>query len=332
MEVNEGKLLVDSQELTVAGNARDIAVNLLYRANNVRTAATLQLSAMILSIIRHGFKPNHPLVVSEKRNGQFLVLCGNRRAQAIEDIFANQPDKAALLFPLGTVPCVVYSGLTEEQEAILRIDHGKDEDRVPLDEFGEYLAIKQLVKAGYDTQAGIAEKMGWFKKEKKTGLTVPNRQKVQPRVNLAQMPQFVEDELRKYCEEPSQSNLRWASVAKLYKAYNEEFRTFPDGDGPLFQAAWLEAISGPKTTDTGIPIKPITPADAEKRAKIVGSRNLRDALMTFAGVGQVSLTDIDGAIVRAETAEAVLTEIANYLGQEDFAELVENAKSAVVSA
>ena len=330
------KLLGDSQSLTVGGVAKLLALHLLFRRDNVRTAATLQLPAMVASIVKHGFKPNHPLVVSEKRDGRYLVLCGNRRAEAIETILANQPEIAERLFPTGEVPCVVYVGLTDEQEAIIRIDHGKDEDRVPLDEFGEFLAIRQLVRAGYDTQAGIAEKMGWYKTSKKTGITEPNRSKVQPRVNLAQLPQFVQDEMQRYCEEPSQSNLRWSSIAKLFKCYNEEFRQFPDGNGPVFQAAWKEALAGPETTGTDLPIKPITPADAEKRSKLVGSRNLRDALMTFAGVGAVSLVDIDGAIVRAESAEATLSEIADYLGEVDFATLVaeasENAKAILADA
>lgn len=321
----------ETQELGVTGTTDDIAINLLYRANNVRTPATLQLPAMVESILRNGYKKNHPLVVSKKRDGRFLVLCGNRRMEGIETIMANHPDKVETLFPSGSIPCVVHNNLTEEQEAILRIDHGPDEDRVALDEFGEFLAIRQLVRAGYDTQTGIAEKMGWYKVSKKTGIKEPNRSKVQQRCNLVQLPQFVQDEMQRYLEEPSQSNLRWSHIAKLYKVYGEEYRAFPDGNGPLFQAAWKECLAGPAVTGTGVPIKPITPADAEKRSKLVGSRNLRDALMTFAGVGQATLSDIDGAIVRAEAAEATLSEIADYLGENDFADLVAEARSAAVA-
>jgi hypothetical protein len=220
----------------------------------------------------------------------------------------------------------VHTGLTEEAEAILRIDHSKDEDRVPLDSWGEFLAIRQLVRAGYDTQAGIAEKMGWEKISKKTGKSEPNRSKVQPRVNLAQLPQFVQDEYERYWTEPSSSNVRVPQIAGLYKAYNEEFRRYPSGDGPVFQAAWSDAMAGPQSKNTALPVRPITPADAEKRAKLVGSSNLRDALMTFAGIGTVSLSDIDGAIVQAEAAQAVLAEIADYLGEEDYAQLVQEAQ------
>lgn len=321
------KLLKDGQDLAVRGNLTEVPIAALYRANNVRTAATLQIDGMIASIKRHGFKPNHPLVVSAKRDGRYLVLCGNRRAEAVETIFANEPDLAAATFPSGCIACVVHSDLTEEQEALLRVDHSVDEDRVPLDEFGEFLAIRQLVRAGYDTQAGIADKMGWFKTNKKTGEREPNRSKVQPRVNLAQLPQFVQDEMARYCAEPSASNLRWSHVATLYKAYNEEFSAYPNGDGPLFRAEWAKATAGPDATDGKVPVKPITPADLEKRAKLVGSRNLRDALMTVAGIGAVSLTDIDGAIVRAETAESVLADIADFLGEKKFAKLVADAGS-----
>lgn len=321
----------ETQELGISGETDDIAINLLYRANNVRTPATLQLPAMVTSILRNGFKKNHPLVVSKKRDGRFLVLCGNRRMEGIETIMANYPDKVETLFPSGSIPCVVHENLTEEQEAILRVDHGPDEDRVPLDEFGEFLAIKQLMHAGYDTQTGIAEKMGWYKVSKKTGIKEPNRSKVQQRCNLVQLPQFVQDEMQRYLEEPSQSNLRWSMIQNLTTIYNKEYREFPNGNGPLFQEAWQKALAGPTVTGTGVPIKPITPADAEKRSKLVGSRNLRDALMTFAGVGQATLSDIDGAIVRAEAAEATLSEIADYLGENDFAELVTEARNAAVA-
>lgn len=330
METQVEKILADSQALTVAGNVQFVPVALLVRRDNVRTAQCLQIPRMVDSIKRHGFKPNHPLVLSEKSDGSLLVLCGNRRSEAIETIAANEPDVFAALFPDGCVPAVVYSGLTEEQEALIRVDHGKDEDRVPLDDWSEFLAIRQLVRAGYDTQSGIAEKMGWFK-EDKTGKTVPNRSKVQPRVELAQLPQFVQAEYERYCTQPeSGSPVRWSMVAKLAKAYREEFTTFPDGDGPVFQAAWNEAIAPPaQAADKPQPIKP---ADMEKRAKVVGSRNLRDALLACSGSGKIGLADLDARMIQAECALATLSEIAGYLGKADFDTLVSEAREHAAQA
>lgn len=321
------KLLLDGQALAFGATRENVPLDKLYRQDNVRTPATLQLPGMIASIKRHGFKSNHPLVVSAKPDGRFLVLCGNRRSEAIECIFATDRDSAIKLFPEGTVPCDVRRGLTMEQEIIIRNDHSADEDRVPLDSVGEFLAVRQLVRAGYDTQSDIAEKMGWYMTSGKN-VGAPNRSKVQQRVNLAQLPQFVQDEYVRYWTDPASSNVRVASIAKLYSAFNEEFRRFPDGNGPLFTDEWNKAQAPETTKATAGKAVPITPADAIKRSKLVGSRSLRDALMTFAGVGEVNLTDIDGAIVRAEAAEATLAEIANYLGEVDYAELCASAQSA----
>lgn len=325
-------VLSDGQALLAAAIGQLVAIASLFRRDNVRTTATLQIPQMIGSIKRHGYKPNHPLVVSAKPDGTFLVLCGNRRMEAIETIFANEPELFAKLFPTGEVPCIVYTGLTEEQEAIIRIDHTGDEDRVPLDDWGYFLAIRQLVRAGYDTQAGIAEKIGWFKKDAKTGENVPNRSKVQQRVNLCQLPGFVQAEFERYATGGAgASNVRWSDVAGLFKSFNEDYKAgYTNGDGPTFQAAWADCLKDP--TARPLTVKPITPAEMEKRSKVVGSNVLRNVLAVCAGAtDRVNLSELDATMVQAETAVAVLSEIHAYLGDADFAELTESAHADAIA-
>ena len=324
--------LTDGQALLAAGIGQLIAILSLFRRDNVRTDATRQIAQMIGSIKRHGYKPNHPLVVSKKPDGTFLVLCGNRRMEAIETILANEPETFAKLFPTGEVPCIVYSDLTDGQEAILRIDHSEDEDRVPLDDWGYFLAIRQLVRAGYDSQADIAAKIGWFKKDSKTGEMVPNRSKVQQRVNLCQLPTFVQAEFEKFVTlGAGASNVRWSDVATLFKEFNADYKAgFTGGDGPAFKAAWDECRQAPEARLVGV--KPVTPADMEKRSKVVGSANLRNVLAVCAGkTDKVTLNELDAVMVQAETAVAVLAEIADYLGPADFSSLTTEAHDAAVA-
>lgn len=325
-------VLTDGQALLAAGIGQLVAILSLFRRDNVRTAATLQLPQMIGSIKRHGYKSNHPLVVSKKADGRYLVLCGNRRFEAIETILANEPETFAKLFPSGQVPCIIYTDLTDGQEAILRIDHSEDEDRVGLDDWGYFLAIRQLVRAGYDSQADIAAKIGWFKKDAKTGEMVPNRSKVQQRVNLCQLPTFVQAEFEKFVTlGKDASNVRWADVAELFKEFNADYNAgYTNGDGPAFKAAWDEARKAPTLRLVGV--KPITPADMEKRSKVVGSSNLRSVLAVCAGkTDKVTLNEIDAKLVQAETAVAVLAEIADYLGDDDFTDLTTKAHDAAVA-
>ncbi|KKK96929.1 hypothetical protein LCGC14_2657830, partial [marine sediment metagenome] len=176
---------------------RLIAVEDLVFADNVRSPECQAIPAMVESYRRNGFKANHPLVVSEKPEGKQLVLCGNRRGLGLQWLQANDKEAYRLALPSGKVPCLVHKSLTEEEETLLRIDHSADEDRVPLDVWSIYLAIKQLARVGIDTQERIAEKLGiFYTKGKKKGQ--PNRSFVQVRLNLARLPQKVEDAMRQY--------------------------------------------------------------------------------------------------------------------------------------
>lgn len=329
------KIIVDSQGLTHGGAIARFAFALLYLADNVRTEATYQIPKMVASLLRHGFKANHPLVLSRKADGRALVLCGNRRTKALQWIAENQPTDFARILPDGEIPAVIYDNLTAEQEALLRIDHGTDEDRVPLDEFGEFLAIRQLVRAGYLSESGIAEKMGKFREDKQTGKLVANRSWVQPRVALAQLPQYVQDEFRKlWTEGNAATPLRVGNILKLYKVFNEEYRNFPNGDGPQFKALYAEMMGTVHVVKTAKVV--ITPSIALERSKHMGSRILRETLKIVAGeaadnpdtAAPFNLGDIDGMLQVAEAAQATLAEIADYLGEDAYNDLVGKARKA----
>lgn len=336
------RIFSDEQEATAGGNIQMFPISRLFRKDNVRTPATEKIDQMVASLKRHGFKKNHPIVVSlkgkpiDKSGHDGLVLCGNRRVLGVEFLYANDPDSFARIFPDGMIPAIIHEDLTEEQEALIRNDHGTDEDRVPLDEWGEFLAVKQLVRAGYATERGIAEKMGKYVTNAKTGAKEPARSWAQPRVNLARLPQFVQDEMQKYCEQRSDggavvgslSRIRWSDVMRLTKPFNKEFLAYPNGDGPEFKKVWDDIIG--RTDESDDPNKPVnvTAANAIDLAKAVSSRNLREALTCLVKKGRPGFADIDAALVKAETAEAVLTDIADYMGAKEFQALVDKATVA----
>ena len=307
---------------------RMITVDSLIFADNVRTPECMQIPAMVASIKRHGFKNNHPLVVSEKPDGKYLVLIGNRRGLGLEWLRDNEADEYRRALSGGKLPAVIYKGLTREEEVELRIDHSSDEDRVSLDEWSQFLAIQQLVQVGIDTQERIAIKLGYFiAKGKNKGQ--PNRSHVQTRVNLARLPRFVHAEMEKLCREGKEATpMRWADVAKLSKEYNAEFAEYPDSDGPDFQAAWKAVLTPPEVSEpsesTSDP-KELSAADAVKRAQAAQSQGLTHALLAVTRQSSCSLAEIDAAIVEGESAIVTLAQIAGFLGEKDYRELLDTS-------
>lgn len=301
-----------------------IAFDSLYLSDNVRTEGCKRIPEMVESIRRNGFKDNHPLVLSAKLDGRNLVLCGNRRTEALQWLVENDPQAYDKALPNGKLPCRVYHNLTEEEEVLLRIDHSTDEDRVSLDEWSLYLAVQQLVKVGFDTQEGIAEKLGMFTKKGKA-----NRSWVQPRVNLARLPSFVAVELEKRNTDPKSTTVRWADVPGLYKAHTEEFADFPEGDGPKFTTLWDAIVNPAPKEETGTKEKPLSVADAKKRALSTSSSTLRNALLCVTGQGTSDFVALDAKMVKAETAAHILDDIFAYLGEEKYQQLVADAAEHV---
>lgn len=297
----------------------------LYRRDNVRTAATLQLEAMIKSLTDKGFKKNHPIVVSQKPDGKFLVLCGNRRTEALEVIQGRDQALFERTLPGGLIPAVVHTNLDEGTEILIRIDHGADEDRVGLDDWGEFLAVKQLVKAGYSSQNDVAAKLGKVDESGK-----PKRSWVQQRVNLARLPRFVQDEMERYCTGGAEaSHLRWSDIAKLFELFTKELKQgFTEGDGPELQELWTATLNPVQDPDTGNAPKPLSGKKMEEMGTTMSSSLVKKVLLRAAGKptdrtaeGEPYICDwaeLDDLGVRYETAHLQLTKIAEHMGQDDF--------------
>lgn len=312
---------------------RMLDVAALVFEGNVRTPECMSIPAIVESFRRHRYKSNHPLVVSEKTTPdgpRYLVLCGNRRGLGLVWLRENEPETFNLaLNGSGKVPGIVHKGLTKEEEVELRIDHSSDEDRVPLDEWSLFMAVKQLVQAGIDTQERIAVKLGLFKQTgKQKGQ--PRREFVQVRVNLVRLPEYVQDEFRKLTLDKATTLVRWSHVASLYKAYNQEYVEHPDGKGPEFSALWQKIITPPEATEEGATPnvsapKELTPAEAVKRSQSASSDGLKQALLAVTHQSKADLSEIDAHLVRAESALLILADVADYLGESEYNVLLENA-------
>lgn len=108
-----------------------------------------------------------------------------------------------------------------------------------ITDWAMFLAIKYLVLAGVDTQEVIAEKLDLYVNRR--GEKHPNHMFIQTQINLSRLPIFVQAEYEKLCYiGPKSTPVRWAHVLRLYKAFNSEFSTHPEGDGPLFQTYWRD--------------------------------------------------------------------------------------------
>jgi hypothetical protein len=280
---------------------------------------------MVESLRRNGFKSNHPLVVSQKDDGKCCVLVGNRRTEGLQWLLDNDPSGFDRALPSGKVPCVVHKGLTEEEEVMLRIDHSTDEDRVELDEWSMFEAVQQLVRVGFDTQEGIAEKLGKFIKTGKNA-GKPNRSWVQPRVNLARLPEFVAVELQKRNVDRKSTLLRWENIPALFKLWTEEFSDYPDAPGPKFTELWESIVHPTPVEETEAKERPLSVADAKKRAQSASSQTLRHALLCVTGQGKgLDLASIDNRMVVAETAVHTLDNVLAYLGEEKYRQLLSDA-------
>ena len=303
-----------------------VSVDCLVFEDNVRTDGCMNLPGMVDSIKRHNFKVNHPLVVSKRSDDSFLVLCGNRRGRALTFLRDNDPEAFAVAVPSGKIPAVVHEGLTPEEEVLLRIDHSSDEDREPLDQWSIFQAIRQLVLIGCDSQEQIAIKLGIFHtKGKSKGQ--PNRSGIQPWVNLARLPAFIQDEYKRYCDDPTSSPVRTSLISGLYKAYNTEMVEFPNGDGPLLSLAWQAALAPkPKDVKNEITGHNLTPADARKKAQSCTSSTLKIALLSATGQGGAKLSDVDNIVKKLEDDSTIVGVLRAHLGNtldEVIAEAVE---------
>lgn len=327
-EIRENKLVDE---------AASIPFSYLTWGDNVRSTETLQLEGMIHSFKQRGYITEHRVVLSKKSANKYLVLCGNRRTEALKKLKETEPEEFKEILPDGKIPAVVYEDLTEDEEILIRNDHSSELDRVGLDDEGIFYAVKQLVKAlGTESQADLAAKLNLYIEDKQTGTMKPNRSFIQQRVNLARLPDFVQKEFIKLMRDGKNStNVRWSHVAKLFKLYKEgRSKGYVEDGGPEFQEFWEKCLhpSATETNKSGSGPKMLTKSEAERVSENLGSRLGQLFMLKVAGNPveidgkKVDWGDIDGEMVKCEQAYADITKIAKHLGKTEFKKLMKAAE------
>jgi len=308
--------------VNVSKTVKRIDINKLIFDGNPRTDVSMKIDKMIASYQTRGFEQNSTVMVEERDNGEYLVIQGNRRS--ISALTLQEQDREAFdrIFPDGKIPAFIAKGLSDQDRILLRIDHSTELDREPLDDEGLFNAVCQLLRAGLN-QKGIASHLHLFTKNKKTGELEPNRSKVQRRAELAKLPNFVQDEYRLLMQKGNEATaVRWGMIPKLYKLYMNTYVEYPDGTVE-FRELW-EGCKTPKEETEGtstVSVK-LTPKKAVDFSQLAQSVGVRDILLSVTGQSQKTFDNIDLSVLKGEQATATLSAIHDYLGNDDYNNLI----------
>ncbi len=334
-EINDSKL--------ISKTAISIPFSSLYRQNNVRTSACLALPQMVRSLRSRNFDPAYPISVSLKDDGRHLVLRGNRRTEGLEIIEKDFADDFFSILPNGEIAALVYENLSDREEGILRNDHSKVNGEVGLDDWSQFLAIRQLIRLGVNTQAEIAAKAGEFKLGE-NGELVPNRSKIQQRCNLARLPQFIIDEFEKKFRikdlefvaahggmDAIATPVGVGKIAGLWSAHQEDRKAghFDSvNGGPKLQAKWSEVMKvAPVSVETELTIP--TTVIIKKWAESVTDDIISETLSKAAGQETArTFDDLDADMLKLRKAYQTLEDLKVHMGPKPFRKLVKEATPA----
>jgi len=88
---------------------RSIAFDALHLGCSVQVIMHGQLIALVESIRQHGYRNYSPLVVGKRGKDRYLVLCGNKRVEALQWLQENDPAAFKCALPTGNVLCIVIN-------------------------------------------------------------------------------------------------------------------------------------------------------------------------------------------------------------------------------
>lgn len=315
---------VNALRITAKCTNTQFGLDELTLANNVRDKSEYNLPPLIESIKKSGFLGNHPIVVNVTTSGN-EVLCGNRRVNALLAM-SEEDRKTALVAHDGKIPTVAYHDLDDRTKEMIRCDHSVDEDREPLTAYGLFIAACRLLIAGL-SQAECAVRLGLY--VTKDNIKKPNRSIVQQYYNLARLPDRIKAAYKAYWQR-GEGNYRMGDIAKLYKAWNEEWLTHGINgiEGPVFQATVREIEErqkGEKTT------KSLTPTTASDLAKMMTSPAVRKVLAAATSTDSQQLVRLDKELAAREE----IFEVVDWLFTHDskaIQKLFDKARKAIADA
>ena len=309
--------------MSISKTSKRIDIGSLIHEGNPRTQPTMKLDKLMASYTTHGYQADSAIMVEETEPGQFLVLRGNRRSLAAIELGKTDKEAFDRIFPDGKMPAIVCKGITDQERILLRVDHSADMDREPLDDEGLFNAVCQLCRADL-TQEEIAGHLSLWSIDKKTQEKKPNRSLVQRRVELAKLPQKVQDEFRILMRKgTSETPVRWSMVSGLYKKYKANHIEYPDGNME-FNELW-DKCTTPKDEqkETQTTKGSLSAKKAEDFSMLSQSNGAKQLLLSVTGQGKSTFADLDVEILRGEQAIALLGRIKEHLGEADYQALLD---------
>ena len=272
-------ILQDAKDTEAKGKTKNILIESCYAEGNPREEHNIQ--PIVASMLRHGYLLNQPIVLVEQEE-RFLVARGNRRFLAVLWIKENDPEAFSTIFPKGTIPCIVHKKCSAQEIALLRIDFDASAERQSLNEWEQFLAVRVLVKAGYLTESGIAEKMG------KMVDGLPARSWAQTRVRLARLPVDVQEMFRSVFLKLKENTLKIGDISHFAKVYrNSTTEVFEDSVKERANREPKSATSGTSAVKFSITAK-----DVKDRINSFDSEIIRRLLGAMIGDSD-ELTAID---------------------------------------
>lgn len=291
------RFITDAKDQEKKGKSQKVAIADCFVEGNPREEH--DVDQIVQSYRRHGYLLNEPIVVVKTDKG-LLVVRGNRRFLAIGELETNFPEDYKVIFADGKVPAIVHNVKTDQEIALLRIDFDQSAGRRPLNKWEEFLAVRLLVKTGFHTESGIAEKMG-----KMDDNLQPARSWAQTRVRLAKLPRDVQEMFRPVFspEKNTMNTLKHGDISALAK----EFRS--TGDSEKFrEILTARANRSAPVKGKAKPKFAIPAADLKDRINSFDSVLLKQVITCLVTDGQ-GLAELDDAICNVESNSEMFTRL-----------------------
>lgn len=229
-----------------------VPVTRVYRDEsfNVRHVESYGIAAnpaLADSIERYGIDPTKPsIVLSKQTDGRYLVLRGNIRVSIVEELNAKALQANGVI-RFDTLPALVYSGLTRDEEILIMADHTGQRE---LDRYELACMIGR---------ASLARK--WTDKQGATFFGV-NPNTVQRLRMRYMMPRVLQDLKLECLKSADALTIGQNELTKLYAAYQADITTDnlpPRSEGRCFLLAWDDMLKAREAKDNPEPqVKPKT--------------------------------------------------------------------------
>jgi hypothetical protein len=265
----------------------------------------------------------------------------------------------AEIFPDGTIPAYVFSGLDDRERILLRADHSAAMQQKGLTLWGQCETARQMTFIGGGTERELAIALGLIKPEyDKDGKPIEMKKRVAAArafVVVGSVPDNIYQHVLKYAAGEADGKpvtqrdtpFRWADLTgKISPAMSEDAKNGQfDLTDPKSktQQVWSEILARVETeTDSPNQAKALKPGDARALATtLAGSKEVGSKLagkllyaatkQEVAGVGMVDAVSVAKEIAEAERAQLMLSVFRIVMGPHDYTVTFKDAEAWIES-